>query len=198
MAIKVNLNLVLVLAVAIVVSVPIVYALVEPSIIINMDAGQTTKPLQIKDSVGTEVFSVDTTGTIFPSVGSGTSKMMVGSISEFTTFSAGSTQFHLPFQSSSGYNISSDSGMVVPINVTATVLAFGSDTNTMSVPLIITLQVNQIDTSLVLSVPAGNVNGTTTGSVSITEGDKVRFKMNSTAGAGSVDDNFSITLILEG
>ncbi len=64
---KINLNLVLVLAVASVIAIPIVYGAIEPSIIINMDAGQTTKPLQIKDNLGTEVFSVDTDGTIFPS-----------------------------------------------------------------------------------------------------------------------------------
>jgi len=54
------------IAVALVVSIPLVYGIVEPSMILNMDFGQTTKPLQIKDSFGTEVFSVDTSGTIFP------------------------------------------------------------------------------------------------------------------------------------
>jgi len=66
---KVNLNLVLVLAVASVIAIPIVYGAIEPSIIINMDPSQTTKPLQIKDNLGTEVFSVDTDGTIFPATG---------------------------------------------------------------------------------------------------------------------------------
>ncbi len=63
---KVNLNLVLVLTVASVILIPIAYGLVEPSIIINMEPSQTTKPLQIKDNLGTEVFSVDVDGTIFP------------------------------------------------------------------------------------------------------------------------------------
>jgi len=67
MTIKLNLNLVLVLTILLVISIPIAYALVEPSIIINMLSGQTTKPLQIKDFSGNEIFSVDTTGTIFPS-----------------------------------------------------------------------------------------------------------------------------------
>jgi len=75
---KINLNLVLILAIAIVVSVPIVYALVEPSIIINMDAGQTTKPFLINNENGTEVFSVDTTGIIFPSVGGAGSSFSAG------------------------------------------------------------------------------------------------------------------------
>lgn len=63
---KVNLNLVLVLAVASVILIPIAYGLVEPSIIINMEVAQTTKPLEIKASNGTTVFSVDTDGTVFP------------------------------------------------------------------------------------------------------------------------------------
>ncbi len=63
---KVNLNLVLILAVAVVIAVPIAYALVEPSIIINMEVAQTTKPLEIKASNGTVVFSVDPNGTVFP------------------------------------------------------------------------------------------------------------------------------------
>ena len=63
---KVNLNLVLVLAVASVILIPIAYGLVEPSIIINMEVAQTTKPLEIKASNGTTVFSVDPDGTVFP------------------------------------------------------------------------------------------------------------------------------------
>ena len=50
---------------------PTIYAIVEPHITINMDPGQTTKPFQINDNLGTEIFSVDTDGTIFPSDGSG-------------------------------------------------------------------------------------------------------------------------------
>ncbi len=50
---------------------PEIWAIVEPHITITMEPGQTTKPLQIKDSSGTEVFSVDTDGTIFPSQGGG-------------------------------------------------------------------------------------------------------------------------------
>lgn len=66
---KVNLNLVAIFAILAVISIPIVYAVVEPSIILNMDSGQTTKPLQIKDNLGNEVFSVDTDGTVFPAQG---------------------------------------------------------------------------------------------------------------------------------
>ena len=47
---------------------PTIYAIVEPHITINMDPGQTTKPLQIKNSGGTEVFSVDVDGTLFPNI----------------------------------------------------------------------------------------------------------------------------------
>lgn len=49
-----------------VVGIPLVYGIVEPHIKITMDALQSTKPLQIVDSSDTEVFSVDTDGTIFP------------------------------------------------------------------------------------------------------------------------------------
>ncbi len=55
-----------IIAVALVIAIPTVFALVEPSIIINMEPSQTTKPIQLKDNLGTEVFSVDVNGTIFP------------------------------------------------------------------------------------------------------------------------------------
>ena len=42
---------------------PAIYAIVEPHITITMDPGQTTKPFQIKDDLGTEVFSVNPDGT---------------------------------------------------------------------------------------------------------------------------------------
>lgn len=47
-------------------SSPTIYAIVEPHITITMDPGQTTKPLQINDDLGSEVFSVDVDGTISP------------------------------------------------------------------------------------------------------------------------------------
>jgi len=59
---------------------PAIYALVEPHIIINMDPGQTTKPFQIKDNLGTVVFSVDTDGTIFPSDGSGAGSLVFAKV----------------------------------------------------------------------------------------------------------------------
>jgi len=59
---------------------PTIYAIVEPHITINMDPGQTTKPLVINDNTGTEVFSVDVDGTISPS-GTGT-----GGITSFEFF----------------------------------------------------------------------------------------------------------------
>lgn len=54
------------------VSGPSIWAAVEPPITITMDPGQTTKPIQIKDNLGNEVFSVDTDGTIFPASSGGT------------------------------------------------------------------------------------------------------------------------------
>jgi hypothetical protein len=55
-----------VLLIVAVVSSPFVYAIVEPHIKITMDDSQTTKPIQVVDSFGQEVFSVDVDGTIFP------------------------------------------------------------------------------------------------------------------------------------
>ncbi len=52
--------------IAVVISIPLVYAIVEPHIKITMDGAQTTKPIQIVDSQNNEVFSIDTDGTIFP------------------------------------------------------------------------------------------------------------------------------------
>lgn len=43
---------------------PTIYAIVEPHIIINMDANQTTSPLQIKDTVGNDVFEVESDGQL--------------------------------------------------------------------------------------------------------------------------------------
>jgi len=57
--------------IGLVASSPTIYAIVEPHITINMEPGQTTKPFQINDDQGTEVFSVDVDGTITPS-GTGT------------------------------------------------------------------------------------------------------------------------------
>ena len=54
----------------VVISIPLAYSATEPSIIINMIFGQSEKPLIIKDNLGTEIFSVDTDGTLFPTVGS--------------------------------------------------------------------------------------------------------------------------------
>ena len=45
-------------------SSPTIYAIVEPHITINMDPGQTTKPFQINDDLGSEVFSVDADGVL--------------------------------------------------------------------------------------------------------------------------------------
>ncbi len=59
------------IAIALVITIPLAYSAVEPSIIINMESGQTTKPLQVKDSGGSEVFSVDVDGTLFPEVATG-------------------------------------------------------------------------------------------------------------------------------
>lgn len=46
---------------------PTVYGAVEPHFLITMESGQTTKPFQIKDSAGTEIFSISTIGDILPS-----------------------------------------------------------------------------------------------------------------------------------
>jgi len=54
-----RINLIAILAIAIVVSIPIAYSAVEPSIIINMLTGQTTSPIQIKNSTGATIFQVD-------------------------------------------------------------------------------------------------------------------------------------------
>lgn len=43
---------------------PQVMALVEPHITINMDPAQTTEPFQIKDDLGSEVFSINSDATI--------------------------------------------------------------------------------------------------------------------------------------
>ncbi len=59
-----RINLIAILAIAIIVSIPIAYSAVEPSIIINMLTGQTEKPIQIKNSTGTEIISIDTEGVI--------------------------------------------------------------------------------------------------------------------------------------
>lgn len=64
-----------------------VMALVEPHITITMEPGQTTKPFQIKDDQGTDVFAVDVDGTITGS----TSEMLVSS-DTITTVSANKTQ----------------------------------------------------------------------------------------------------------
>jgi len=45
---------------------PEIWAMIEPHITITMDPEQTTKPFQILDNFGDEVFSVDVDGTIFP------------------------------------------------------------------------------------------------------------------------------------
>ncbi len=63
---KQNSMFLVLIAVALVITIPMAYSAVEPSIIINMESGQTTKPLQVKDSGGSEVFSVDVDGTVFP------------------------------------------------------------------------------------------------------------------------------------
>jgi hypothetical protein len=55
-----------ILAIILVIAVPTVYAIVEPHIKITMDASQTTKPIQVVDNFGQEVFSVDVDGTVFP------------------------------------------------------------------------------------------------------------------------------------
>ncbi len=52
--------------IAVVISIPLVYAIVEPHIKITMDGAQTTKPFLIVDSQNNEVFSIDTDGTLFP------------------------------------------------------------------------------------------------------------------------------------
>ncbi len=64
MNINENLNLFLILAVVAIVSVPIAYALVESSIVINMLSGQTTDPFVVKDFFGVEVFTVKSTGNL--------------------------------------------------------------------------------------------------------------------------------------
>jgi len=61
-----KLNSIGLLAIFLVIAIPTVYGAVEPSIIINMESGQTEKPIQVKDSGGTIIFSVDTDGTVFP------------------------------------------------------------------------------------------------------------------------------------
>lgn len=62
-----NQNIFLILiAVGFVITIPYAYSAVEPSIIINMESGQTTKPFQIKDNLGADVFTIDVDGTIFP------------------------------------------------------------------------------------------------------------------------------------
>jgi len=43
---------------------PTIYAVVEPHITINMEPSQTTKPFEIKDDLGSEVFSVNPDATI--------------------------------------------------------------------------------------------------------------------------------------
>ena len=53
--------------IGLVASSPTIYAIVEPHITINMDPGQTTKPFQINDDLGSEVFSVNPDGTFFAS-----------------------------------------------------------------------------------------------------------------------------------
>ncbi len=50
--------------IGLVAATPTIYAIVEPHITINMDPGQTTKPFEIKDDLGTEVFSVNPDATI--------------------------------------------------------------------------------------------------------------------------------------
>ena len=173
-------------------SSPTIYALVEPHITITMEPAQTTKPFQINDDQGTEVFSVDVDGTIFPSSGV-TSKIILGAISEGSTLSAGQTSCAAPFQSLD-ISCSSDNGFVTPTTMTAKVLRFGADSSTLTAPITITLQLNTIDTSLVLIVPAGASTAEVTGSVLITKGDAIRFQAIASAGTGSVNDAFTISM----
>jgi len=49
--------------IGLVVASPTIYAIVEPHITINMDPGQTTKPFQINDDAGKEIFSINPDST---------------------------------------------------------------------------------------------------------------------------------------
>ncbi len=63
---KKNLPIALV-ALALVIIIPTVYAVTQPSVIINMESGQFpngTKPFVIEDDLGNEVFSVDASGNM--------------------------------------------------------------------------------------------------------------------------------------
>ena len=65
---------------------PEIWAMIEPHITITMDPGQTTKPFQILDNLGDEVFSVDVDGTVFPSTSfsltAGTEEIVLNNIDE--------------------------------------------------------------------------------------------------------------------
>ena len=50
--------------ISLVASSPTIYALVEPHITINMEPAQTTKPFEIKDDLGSEVFSINPDGSL--------------------------------------------------------------------------------------------------------------------------------------
>ncbi len=71
--IRQNITPIGIVAIVLVVAIPLAYSASEPSIIINMISGQAEKPLQVKDSGGAEVFSVDVDGTVFPSSSGGIS-----------------------------------------------------------------------------------------------------------------------------
>ncbi len=182
MTIKLNLNLVLVLTILLVISIPIAYAVVEPSIIINMLSGQTTKPLQIKDFSGNEIFSVDATGTIFPS--SASSYTVMGS--RFNIITPTNTVFNFPSGQSGDSGNETEMVMIMTTSGTIDRLHFKYISNNLDIPTTVTVRKNFADTSLTLSNPASSsvLQSNLVNSFTFVAGDEISITMITGAGTG--------------